>query len=94
MYSVNICCTCCAVFADQNIKSSKIKLVLSINGGSEQQAFPTIDGSFLFPDVPAGTHMLDVISVDLLFPQVTTRIACCMPYCEALELKSQPCQIA
>lgn len=70
----------CAVFADQNIKSSKIKLVLSINGGSEQQAFPTIDGSFLFPDVPAGTHMLDVISVDLLFPQVTVQIACCMPY--------------
>ena len=59
------------MFADQNIKSSKISLVLSVNGGSELQAFPTIDGSFLFPDVPAGTHMLDVISIDLLFPQVT-----------------------
>ena len=64
---------CCAVFADKSIKSSKIKLVLSINGGSELQAFPTIDGSFLFPDVPAGTHMLDVISVDLHFPQVYTQ---------------------
>ena len=59
-----------AVFADKNIQGSKIKLVLSINGGSDLQAFPTIDGSFLFPDVPAGTHMLDVISIDLLFPQV------------------------
>ncbi|KAL3161612.1 hypothetical protein ABBQ32_010470 [Trebouxia sp. C0010 RCD-2024] len=58
------------VFADQNVKVSKIKLVLSLNGGYELQAFPTVDGSFLFPEVPAGTHMLDVISVDLLFPQV------------------------
>lgn len=52
------------------MKISKVKLVLSVNGGYELQAFPTIDGSFLFPDVPAGTHMLDVIRVDLLFPQV------------------------
>ncbi|KAL0032014.1 hypothetical protein WJX77_000556 [Trebouxia sp. C0004] len=58
------------VFADKSIRSSKIKLVLSVNGGSQLQAFPTIDGSFLFPSVPAGTHMLDVVSVDLLFPQV------------------------
>lgn len=58
------------VFADKSIKGSKIKLVLSVNGGSQLQAFPTIDGSFTFPSVPAGTHMLDVISVDLLFPQV------------------------
>ncbi|KAL3160314.1 hypothetical protein ABBQ38_009704 [Trebouxia sp. C0009 RCD-2024] len=58
------------VFADQNVKGSKIKLVLSLNGGYELQAFPTIDGSFLFPEVPAGTHMLDVVCVDLLFPQV------------------------
>lgn len=62
--------SCGAVFADQNVKVSKIKLVLSLNGGYELQAFPTVDGSFLFPEVPAGTHMLDVISVDLLFPQV------------------------
>lgn len=61
---------CRAVFADQNVKGSKIKLVLSLNGGYELQAFPTIDGSFLFPEVPAGTHMLDVVCVDLLFPQV------------------------
>ena len=80
-------CTCYAVFADQNIKSSKIKLVLSVNGGSELQAFPTIDGSFLFPDVPAGTHMLDVISVDLLFPQA--RLQCLLLASqEASELRS------
>ncbi|DBA79536.1 TPA: hypothetical protein ACH3X1_008238 [Trebouxia sp. C0004] len=63
------------VFADKSIRSSKIKLVLSVNGGSQLQAFPTIDGSFLFPSVPAGTHMLDVVSVDLLFPQVRVKHA-------------------
>lgn len=58
------------VFADKSIKSSRIKLILSVNGGSQLQAFTTTDGSFSFSAVPAGTHMLDVISVDLLFPQV------------------------
>ena len=67
---------CCPVFADKSIRSSKIKLVLSVNGGSQLQAFPTIDGSFLFPSVPAGTHMLDVVSVDLLFPQVRMSLLC------------------
>ncbi len=69
---------CCPVFADKSIRSSKIKLVLSVNGGSQLQAFPTIDGSFLFPSVPAGTHMLDVVSVDLLFPQVRVKDAVCL----------------
>lgn len=69
---------CCPVFADKSIRSSKIKLVLSVNGGSQLQAFPTIDGSFLFPSVPAGTHMLDVVSVDLLFPQVRVKHAVCL----------------
>ena len=59
-----------AVFADQSVKSSKIKLILSINGGNQLHAFPTVDGSFSFPAVPAGTHMLDVISIDMVFPQV------------------------
>lgn len=58
------------VFADQSVKSSKIKLILSINGGNQLHAFPTVDGSFSFPAVPAGTHMLDVISIDMVFPQV------------------------
>lgn len=69
---------CCPVFADKSIRSSKIKLVLSVSGGSQLQAFPTIDGSFLFPSVPAGTHMLDVVSVDLLFPQVRVKDAVCL----------------
>ena len=71
-----------AVFADKSIKGSKLKLVLSVNGGSQLQAFPTIDGSFTFPSVPAGTHMLDVISVDLLFPQVpiSIHVACYMQH--------------
>lgn len=69
-----------AVFADKNIKGSKIKLVLSVNGGSQLHAFPTIDGSFTFPSVPAGTHMLDVISVDLLFPQVHISAHCHMQH--------------
>ena len=70
------------MFADKNIKGSKIKLVLSVNGGSQLHAFPTIDGSFTFASVPAGTHMLDVISVDLLFPQVhiSTHEACHMQH--------------
>lgn len=59
-----------AVFADQNVKSSKIRLILSVSGGEQLHAFPTVDGSFSFSAVPAGTHMLDVISIDMLFPQV------------------------
>ena len=70
----------CAVFADKSIKSSRIKLILSVNGGSQLQAFTTTDGSFSFSAVPAGTHMLDVISVDLLFPQVCSMMGClCWP---------------
>lgn len=62
---------CCAVFTDQNVKSSKIKLLLSINGGSQLQSFPRTDGSFTFYGVPAGTHMLDVVSLELVFPQAS-----------------------
>lgn len=59
-----------AVFTDQSVKSSKVKLLLSVNGGDQLQSFPKTDGTFAFYDVPAGTHMLDVISLELVFPQV------------------------
>lgn len=58
------------VFTEQHIKTSKIKLLLSVNGGSQLQSFPKVDGSFAFYTVPPGTHMLDVVSLELVFPQV------------------------
>lgn len=64
-----------AVFTEQNIKTSKIKLLLSVNGGSQLQSFPKVDGSFTFYAVPSGTHMLDVVSLELVFPQVSYLVA-------------------
>jgi len=58
------------VFTDQNIKSSKIKVLLSVNGGAQLQSFLKADGAFSFHGVPAGTHMIDVVSLELVFPQV------------------------
>lgn len=53
--------------AGVRLKAADVKLVL--NGG-QHVTFPRTDGSFSFRGVPAGTHLLEVVSMGAFFPPV------------------------
>ena len=52
------------------VPHNDISVLLALNGGAELRAFAKPDGSFVFYNVPAGTHMLDVVAMQLVYPQV------------------------
>lgn len=56
--------------ADELATASQVQLVLLLDGGGRVTAWPKLDGSFVFYDVPAGPHMLETISTNLVYPQV------------------------
>ena len=53
------------------VPHNDIGVLLALNGGAELRAFAKPDGSFVFHNVPAGTHMLDVVAMHLVYPQVS-----------------------
>ena len=53
------------------VPHNDISVLLALNGGAELRAFAKPDGSFVFHNVPAGTHMLDVVAMHLMYPQVS-----------------------
>ena len=53
------------------VPHNDISVLLALNGGAELRAFAKPDGSFVFHNVPTGTHMLDVVAMHLVYPQVS-----------------------
>ena len=53
------------------VPHNDISVLLALNGGAELRAFAKPDGNFVFHNVPAGTHMLDVVAMHLVYPQVS-----------------------
>ena len=60
-----------AVQVQHLVPHNDISVLLALNGGEELRAFAKPDGSFVFHNVPAGTHMLDVVAMHLVYPQVS-----------------------
>lgn len=48
----------------------RTRVMLHTDDGRDLVAFPKRDGTFVLHDVPAGTHLLDVDCMGLIFPQV------------------------
>ena len=51
-------------------KAANIRLQLRVNGGKMDMTWPKANGAFTFLDIPEGSHLLDVVAVDLIYPQV------------------------
>jgi Protein of unknown function (DUF2012) len=58
------------VDADELATASQVRLMLLLDGGERRSTWPRPDGSFIFYDVPAGPHMLETVSTNLVYPQV------------------------
>lgn len=56
--------------AEEVISAARIKLVLNLEAGQQIFGWPKADGSFSIHGVPEGTHLLDVIALGLIYPQV------------------------
>ena len=56
--------------ADDITSAAKVKLILSTDGAIQKYAWPQPDGRFAIYNVPAGSHLLDVAAVGLVYPQV------------------------
>ncbi|KAK9851122.1 hypothetical protein WJX84_000760 [Apatococcus fuscideae] len=50
--------------------TSRVRLILTLDGGDQQLAWARPDASFRFHEVPPGSHLLDVVAMGLVFPQV------------------------
>lgn len=51
------------------LPAAKIKLILSGNGEIVRYAWPRGDGRFRIPSVPAGSHLLEVSAIGMIYPQ-------------------------
>ena len=47
-----------------------MQLVLTLDGGKQQLSWLRPDRTFRFHQVPAGSHLVDVVAMGLVFPQV------------------------
>ncbi len=59
-------CSC----AGDEVAASKIKLILSTNGEIVRYGWTRGDGRFKIPNVPVGSHLLEVSALGLLYPEV------------------------
>ncbi|KAK9829293.1 hypothetical protein WJX72_004990 [[Myrmecia] bisecta] len=63
------------VFPPDGPTPAKMKLLLAVDGGQPRAGFPKADGTFVFHDVPPGTHLLDVSVIGLVYPQIRIEAA-------------------
>ena len=52
------------------MQASEVRLLLTLDGGQQQLAWPQASGKFAFQNVPKGVHLLDVLAIGAIFPQV------------------------
>ena len=64
---------------DSVAKAANIRLQLRVNGGKMDMTWPKASGAFTFLDIPEGSHLLDVVAVDLIYPQVMPCHSQCRP---------------
>jgi hypothetical protein len=57
--------------AEEETSAAKIKLILSTHGVPQKYAWPQPDGAFVFHGVPAGSHMLDLAAINVIYPQAS-----------------------
>ena len=57
------------------VRAADLRLLLRLDGGKLEHAWPRANGLFSFPHVPSGSHLLDVVSMDLVYPQVGSSAA-------------------
>ena len=58
------------MYAEGTTPTSRVRLILTLDGGNQQLAWARPDASFRFHEVPPGSHLLDVVAMGLVFPQV------------------------
>lgn len=61
---------CFAGAAEGEASAAEFKLIVSTDGIIQMYAWPQADGKFVIHGLPAGSHLLDVLSVNLVYPQV------------------------
>ena len=57
-------------FAEDTIRVADVRLQLTLDGGKHRLAWPLASGKFSFQEVPHGSHLLDVLAVGMIYPQV------------------------
>lgn len=61
------------LLAEDAIQAGQVRLQLTLDGGRQRLAWPVASGKFSFPEVPHGSHLLDILAVGVLYPQVCGR---------------------
>lgn len=56
--------------AEEDTSAARIKLILSSHGLIHSYGWPQPDGNFVLHNVPAGSHMLDIAAIGVIYPQV------------------------
>lgn len=57
------------VWPEDAIQAGQVRLQLTLDGGRQRLAWPVASGKFSFPEVPHGSHLLDILAVGVLYPQ-------------------------
>ena len=63
-------CSCNSAAAADVARSANTRLQLRLDGGKTDITWPKASGAFTFLNVPEGSHLLDVVAIDVLYPQV------------------------
>lgn len=58
------------LYAGDEVIAAKVKLILSTNGNITRYGWVRGDGKFSIPGVPAGSHLLEVSAINMIYPQV------------------------
>ena len=67
-FSFRVKCSDCHV--GDEVAAAKIKLILSTNGEIVRYGWTRGDGRFNIPNIPVGSHLLEVSAIGLLYPEV------------------------
>ena len=66
LFTASMSCWC----AGDEVTAAKVKLILSTNGNITRFGWVRGDGIFSIPGVTAGSHLLEVSAINMIYPQV------------------------
>ncbi|KAK9806592.1 hypothetical protein WJX73_005689 [Symbiochloris irregularis] len=58
------------LWPEETVQAGDVRLLLTLDGGQQVYAWPQASGRFAFHEVPAGSHLLDILAVGAVYPEV------------------------
>lgn len=59
---------------EETVQAGDVRLLLTLDGGQQVYAWPQASGRFAFHEVPAGSHLLDILAVGAIYPEVDSYV--------------------